>query len=80
MHTKRWQANWSHMSSVEVSDCMLHKEEPLNKGELLFLLAWLHFMSGVNVYCRPHSHAMLAVGMETGLSLWNADPSVMQSR
>lgn len=31
-------------------------------------------------HSRPHCYAMLAVGMETGLSLWNADPSVMQSR
>ena len=29
---------------------------------------------------RPHCYAMLAVDMETGLSLWNADPSMMQSR
>ena len=33
-----------------------------------------------NILYRPHYHTMLAVGMETGLALWNVDPSMMQSR
>ena len=65
------------MSAVEVSVLVTEHGvfEQWHTSSSFILIFWsIHF-----VY-RPHFQAMLAVGMETGLALWNIDASIMQSR